>query len=92
MAERSAAATTFVRSDEARHARHIRGHVSGDLAVHAADTHVEDGRSGLDHVGPDQVRHARRRNDDVGLPDLVSQVAGAGVADGDGGVLGSTGQ
>ena len=67
------------------------GDVAGDLAVDPRDAHVEHGRTRLDHVGGDDAGHAGRGDHDVGGAGVRGQVAGAGVAQGDGGVLASGG-
>ena len=71
----------------------VEGDVPGDLAVHPADADVEDGGARLDHVGGDQAR-ARRPRRRRCRPSRTwrGQVAGAGVAQRHGGVLGAAGE
>jgi 1,4-alpha-glucan branching enzyme len=61
--------------------------VPGELAVHVGDPDVQDGGARLDHVGPDHVRDSGGGHDDVRAPGVRGDVAGAGVAERDGGVL-----
>ncbi len=64
-------------------------HITDDLAVLVpADAHVEHGGARLHVLRLDDVRHARRGHDDVGLTQLRGQVAGSGVTLRDRGVLG----
>ena len=70
----------------------VEGDVAGDLAVDPADADVEDGGARLDHVGGDQARDAGGGDHDVGGPHVRGQVAGAGVAERHGGVLGPPGE
>src|SRR5690606_16837335 len=66
--------------------------VAGQALVGAGDADVEDGRAGPQHVLGDQSGRAGGGDDDVGLADMPGEALGAGVAQGDGGVLGAAGE
>jgi 1,4-alpha-glucan branching enzyme len=78
--------------EESGHLGHAGVHVAGELAVDVRDADVQHGGAGLDHVGGDQAGNAGGGDDDVSAPGVRGQVAGAGVAEGDGAVLAAPGQ
>ena len=66
--------------------------LAGRLVDDPRDADVEHRGAGLDHVGGDDAGHAGRRDDDVGLAHLGREVARAGVAQRDRGVLRRAGE
>src|SRR6478752_4333832 len=78
-----------VRGDPRGDLGHTGVHVADDLAVLVpADADVQHGGARLHVLGLDQVGHTGGGDDDVRLPEVRRQVTGAGVALGDGRVLG----
>jgi len=55
--------------------------------VDAVDANVDQGGAGLDHIGRYEAGAADGGDQDVGLAGDLAEVAGLGVADGDGGVV-----
>ena len=92
------------RADPAGHRDQRAGHLAdlgrdvagvAALAVgadHPGDADVHDRRARPDHVRRDEPGHADRGDHDVGPPGVLGEVAGAGVAQGHGGVLRAAGQ
>ena len=77
---------------QAGHVVHVLRDVARELAVHAGHADVEHRGAGLDHVAGDDARHAGRGHHDVGGADVRGEVTGAGVAQGDRGVLAAPGE